>query len=264
MKRKISGFEMDYTDQGEGLPVLLIHGFPLSQKMWLPQMEGLAHAARLITPDLRGHGASEVVEGVYSMEVLALDCLKLLDSLDLIEPVVVGGLSMGGYITLAFQRLFPKRVRGLILAATRPGTDSPEGKANREKSAALARENGVAAVVANMLPKMFSPKTYNQNPDLVELVKTMMESTSVEGVTGALLGMKERADSTPLLPKIHKPVLLLHGADDQLVPLREAKNTQAAIPDARLEVIAEAGHLPNLEQPTVFNRAIEIFLNSLS
>lgn len=263
MKLRINNFWMHYEDQGQGIPLLLIHGFPLNNTLWQPQIASLKDVARVITPDLRGFGASEPVNSISTMETLATDCLNLLDNLNIHEPVFVGGLSMGGYITFSFHRLFPEKVKGLILAATRPGVDSPEGKANRDRLAQLAQERGSEAVVADMLPKMFSPKTYQNKLSLVENTHQMMASTSVYGIIGALMGMKNRIDSTPLLPDIHKPVLILHGSDDQLIPLKEAEAMQGTIPGAKLCILPEAGHLLNLEQPDLSNQYIKDFLISV-
>lgn len=254
---------MHYEDQGQGFPLLLIHGFPLNKTLWQPQITGLKDVARVITPDLRGFGASEPVNSIYTMETLATDCLNLLENLSIHEPVFVGGLSMGGYITFSFYRLFPEKVKGLILAATRPGADSPEGKVNRDRLAQLAQKRGSEAVAADMLPKMFSPTTYQNNLSLVDNTYQMMASTSVNGIIGALMGMKNRMDSTPLLPDINKPVLILHGSDDQLIPLKEAEAMQMIIPGAKLRILPEAGHLLNLEQPDLSNRYIKDFLISV-
>ncbi len=259
----LNGYHMQYEERGMGDPLLLIHGFPLNRAMWQPQLDDLATYGRVLTPDLRGFGLSDPVQGIYSMDLLAQDCLELLDRLGIWEPVVVGGLSMGGYVTFAFYRQFPERVKGLILAATRPGVDTPEGKANRERQANLAREQGVPAVVAALLPRMLSPKTLANRPDLVAAVRDLMESSSVEGVIGAQLGMKDRPDSTPLLARIDKPTLILHGADDQIVPVQEAEAMHTAIRDSALKVLPDAGHLLNLEQPQLFNAAVREFWSSL-
>jgi pimeloyl-ACP methyl ester carboxylesterase len=256
-------FAMSYVERGSGKPLLLIHGFPLSNKIWEPQTEGLAGAARLLAPDLRGHGESEATPGPYSMEMLADDCVLLLDTLGVKQPAVVCGLSMGGYVALAFFRKHRARLAGLILAATRAGADSPEGKTNREKSAARVREEGIQAVIGSMLPKMLAPKTYDTNPALVERVERIMEETSEEGMIAALLGMRDRPDSNPLLDRIDIPTLILHGADDQLIPVAEAEAMRSAIRDSKLEVLPVAGHLLNMEQPALFNQTVRDFLASI-
>jgi 3-oxoadipate enol-lactonase len=256
-------FAMSYIEEGSGRPLLLIHGFPLSKAIWEPQFDGLAGAARLLAPDLRGHGNSEATPGPYSMDMLADDCLVLLDSLGVKQPAVVCGLSMGGYAALAFARKYPSRLAGLILAATRAGADSAEGKTNREKMATRVREDGIQSVVLSMLPKMLAPKTYETNPALVERVKDIMEETSPQGMIAALLGMRDRPDATQSLGRIEVPVLILHGADDQLIPAAEAESMHSAVRGSRLEILPEAGHLLNMEQPELFNQAVRNFLAGL-
>jgi pimeloyl-ACP methyl ester carboxylesterase len=263
MRAQLPGLVLAYDSAGDGRPLLLLHGYPLSRRIWQPQLEPLADAATVVAPDLRGHGDSDAPEGPYSIDQLAEDAIALLDSLNLAQPAVVAGLSMGGYVALALYRRYPSRVAGLILAATKAGADSPEAQANREKSAALAREKGVDAIADAMLPKMLAPGTYAANPGLVGEVRGIMAATPLEGVVGDLLGMKVRPDSTALLPEITRPVLVIHGADDQLIPAREAEATYAALPNARLVLIPNAGHLLNLEQPEAFNAEVRTFLSSL-
>ncbi|MBN1888716.1 MAG: alpha/beta fold hydrolase [Thermoflexales bacterium] len=255
--------QMEFEDTGgDGCPLLLIHGYPLNHAMWRPQIEGLADVARLIAPDLRGFGGSQATPAPYSMDMLAGDCCALLDALGVTRPVVVCGLSMGGYIAFAFYRRYATRVAGLILTATRATPDSPETRATRLKSAEFVRNSadGVSAMARAMLLSLLSSQSHQARPELVEQTRAMMENASVEGIVGALLGMRERPDSTPLLAQIDKPVLVVHGADDSIVPLAEALAMQAAIKDARLVVSPGAAHLPNLEQPELFNAAVREFL----
>lgn len=263
MRVNLPDFSMAYEDHGDGIPLLLIHGFPLNRSLWEPQIRELSAFARVLAPDLRGYGESEAPSGVYSMDLLARDCQAFLEATGVNQPTLVCGLSMGGYVALAFYRLYPERVAGLVLAATRAGADSEEGKSNRDKTAAQAREQGASAVAAGMLPKMMSSKTYATNPELVERVSDIMSSASVEGIVGASSGMKERPDSNELLAKIRVPTLILHGSDDQLIPFKEAEAMHEAIEGSRLRLLPEAGHLLNLEQPELFNQAVQDFLASL-
>jgi len=253
-------FRMAYEDSADRVPLLLIHGYPFNNTLWDPQVEGLCDIARIITPDLRGFGRSAPPEGPCDMWTYAGDCADLLDDLGLTGPVVVGGLSMGGYVAYEFRRKYPERVAGLILAATRAGADSEEGKKGRDAAAETARKKGVAAVAEAMLPRLFAPDNLEAQPDLVEFVRGMMLDCSVEGVTGALAAMRDRPDSTPDLAGIDVPVLVIHGADDQLIPRSEAEAAAKALPDATLAVAGDAGHLPNLEQPDFFNETVRAFL----
>ncbi len=263
MKITLPEFSMAYEDQGHGQPLLFIHGFPLNRQMWQPQIETLYTSLRVLAPDLRGHGETQPTHAPYSMDMLADDCATFLDAIGVTQPVVVCGLSMGGYITLAFYRRHHARVAGLILAATRASADTPEGKANRDKSVEQVRELGSQPVVASMLPKMMAPSTYSTHPDLVTRVQKIMAVTSPEGMVGALLGLKERPDSTAMLGQIDVPTLILHGLDDQLIPVKEAEVIHAGIKNSHLHLLQDAGHLLNLEQPALFNQVVADFLETL-
>jgi pimeloyl-ACP methyl ester carboxylesterase len=266
----INGVNISFDRSGSGVPLLLIHGYPLNRTLWQHQLKGLGDLTNLIIPDLRGHGESDTGSQTgwenlgYPMELLADDCCALLDHLHIKQPVVVGGLSMGGYVAFAFYRKFTQRVAGLILAATRAGEDTTEGKTNRDKAAELARQSGPSAIAESMLPKMMSPKTYQTKPKLVDQVLRMMQTISIAGIVGDLMGMKTRLDSTPMLPQINIPVLILHGADDQLIPLQEAQAMHAALPNANLHIIPDAGHLIPLEQPDITNQAFRNYLTQFT
>jgi 3-oxoadipate enol-lactonase len=264
MELVLPELQMIFEDHGSGTPLLLIHGFPLNREMWRPQLDGLAGTAHVIAPDLRGHGETPPSENVSTMDVLADDCLAVLEALGVDQPTVICGLSMGGYVSLAFYRRHRARVAGLILAATRAGADTAEGKANRDRMAAQVKEDGPQAVVNAMLPKMLSPSTYAANPDLVARVEAIMQKTSQEGMVAALIGIKERPDSTPLLSEITVPTLVIHGADDQLIPPSEAEAMHAAIKGSQLEIIQNAGHLLNLEQSPTFNQALIDFMQKFT
>ena len=253
-------FLMSYEDSADRAPVLWIHGYPLSSRLWDLQVGGLADIARQITPDLRGHGGSEPTAPPYSMEMFAEDCVRLLDHLGIRGPVVVGGLSMGGYVALELCRRHPARVAGLILAATRAGADSDAAKAGRDQAAALARKEGAGAIAEAMLPKMLAPGTYAEQPDLVEFVREMMQETSVDGIVGAQTAMRDRPDSTQDLPGFDVPTLVIHGEEDQLIPVAEARAMAEALPEAELVIVPGAGHLLNLEQPEIFDEAVRGFL----
>jgi pimeloyl-ACP methyl ester carboxylesterase len=263
MELVLPDFRMIFEDHGNGIPLLLIHGFPLNRQIWHPQIEALSNTAHVIAPDLRGHGETPPTEEVSSMDLLADDCLGVLDALGVKQAAVICGLSMGGYITLAFYRRHRERVAALILASTRAGADSAEGKANRDRLAGQVKEDGTQAVVNGMLPKMLSPKTYANNPGLVTQVEEIMKSTSQQGIVAALMGMKERPDSTSMLEQISVPTLILHGADDQIIPPTEAEAMHAALKNSQLEIIPDAGHLANMEQVHLFNRAVSNFITSL-
>jgi len=263
MKVNLDNFEMAYSEAGSGTPLLFIHGFPLSKSIWQPQLEALNTSFHVITPDLRGHGDSEAVPGPYSMELLAGDLNALLDHLGINQPVVVCGHSMGGYITFEFFRQYQQRVAGLILTATRSADDPPEGKANRDKAAQNVLQDGVSPVVEGMLPKIMSPATFDTDPELVESVKGIMMGTSIEGTVGALMAMKDRPDSTLTLEEINVPTVVLHGGEDQIIPLVEARKMAGSIQDCEFVVFDNTGHLPSLENPQRFNNVVQDFIQGL-
>jgi pimeloyl-ACP methyl ester carboxylesterase len=188
--------------------------------------------------------------------------VRLLDHIGYDGPVVVAGLSMGGYVAFEICRRHPERVAGLILAATKATADPDAAKAARDESARVAAAEGAGPIVAGMLPKMLAPQTYEEEPDLVEFLQDMMLATSAEGMVGALAAMRDRPDSTPDLPGLAVPTLVIHGEDDQLIPPAEAQAMAAAIPEAELVIVPGAGHMVNLEQPAVFNEAVRGFLES--
>jgi pimeloyl-ACP methyl ester carboxylesterase len=260
MKIDTGELTLAYEDTGHGPPVLFIHGYPLGRRMWRPQLEALLGNMRIIAPDLRGHGDSDNLPGPYSVEIHADDCVDLLDGLEVDEPVIVCGISMGGYVALALQRIFPERVGGLVLVSTRATPESAEGKSKRNEAMATARDGGVSAIVDGMLPKLFSPKSIAQKQAVVRYVDQVMRKTSLEGVLGDLVALRDRPDAVSGLASIEVPALVIHGRDDQVIPLSEAEAMTAAIRGARLLVMDDTGHLPNLEQPQAFNAALRDFV----
>src|SRR5690606_23839030 len=158
---------------------------------------------------------------------------------------------------------FPDWVAGLILVATRAGADDEVGRAGRDNMIAGVRESGVEPVSRAMLPKLLAPTTYERNELLVNFVREMVESSTPEGLVGALEAMKTRPDSTLLLADIDVPVLIIHGEDDQIIPVSQAEAMRDEIPNAKLVILPGAGHLPNLEQADAFNEAVWDFLQSL-
>ena len=263
MRIRLRDFTMEYDEAGKGVPLIFIHGYPLNRSMWEPQLEALSDIARVIAPDLRSHGGSEIVTGMNTMDIMAKDIKELIEILDIKEQVILAGLSMGGYISFAFYRSYPELVKGMILAATRATADHIDTKVKREESAAIAQERGTEPIIEMQLPKMLAPVTLEKKPELVERAKNSMSNISVQAVVGDLRGMLNRQDSAPILKNIECPVLILHGADDQLIPMEEFDLMQNEIRNARSKIIPEAGHLLNLEQPELFNEAVREFISSL-
>ncbi|GGU80002.1 alpha/beta hydrolase [Streptomyces albospinus] len=252
-----------YEDEGSGEPLVLIHGHPFNRSMWRPQIDHFSRAGwRVITPDLRGYGDSTVVPGKTPLETYVRDIAGLLDHLG-IERFVLGGLSMGGQIVMEFHRLLPDRIRAVVLADTFAPADTDEGRAVRHRTAARLLRDGMDGYAREVLPKMISPGTIARQPAVAEHVLGMMRSTSPEGAAAALYGRAERPDYTGLLPRIAVPAWVVVGAEDAFTPVADARLIQESIPGASLTVVQDAGHMPNLEHPDVFNAGLARFLESL-
>ncbi len=260
MRATVNGLGLAYTDEGKGLPVVFVHGFPLQRGAWQKQIAALRSSYRVIAPDLRGLGESDSGSGPATMAQFAEDIHGLLQQISR-EPVVLIGHSMGGYVALAFARQFPKMLRGLALVATKAGNDTPEGAAGRRATADKVKTEGSKVVVDAMTPKMLA--TSNADARLVEQVRALMAPSKPQGVIAALLGMAERPDSTAMLAGITCPTLVITGADDTVIPPAESEKLAKAIPGAQLAVIPQAGHLVAYEKPDEFNRIVTKWLDGL-
>jgi pimeloyl-ACP methyl ester carboxylesterase len=254
------GRTLHYEDVGEGLPVLLLHGFPLSSQSFWPQLEAPVRGVRLLAPDHRGFGRSSPAAGPATMEALAADALAVLDAAGL-RAAVVGGVSMGGYVALALARLAPKRVRGLVLIDTQGAPDDEAGRARREAVARDVEARGAGVVAEAMLPRLLSPRA---PAALVQRVDHLIRAQAPAAIAAASRGMALRADARPGLAALHVPCLVVVGADDVVTPLERARELAALVPGARLEVLPDAGHLANLEQPQAFAEALARFAASVA
>lgn len=244
-----------HEEDGRGHPLILLHAFPLHRGMWAPQREALAGIGRLVLPDLRGFGESPEGEGPATMDAMAADVLALADRLG-IGRFVLGGLSMGGYVSLALLRRAAERVSGLVLADTRPGADTEEARANRRAVIERLREGGTAVLEETMMGPLFSERAPSAHPEIVERVRGWIRAVSPTGAAAALEGMARRPDSLALLESYPGPVLVLVGEEDRLTPPSESDAMAAAAARSRLVRIPEAGHLSNLEAHRAFSAAL--------
>ena len=255
---------LDVVDSGFGRVLLLVHGFPLDRTMWQAQIDGLADRFRVVAPDLRGFGrSSPIAEDTVSMAAFADDLAVMLDRMDISEPVVFCGLSMGGYVGWEFCRRHADRLAGLIACDTRAEADTPTVAKGRRMVAQQVCAEGTAAVTGPMVEKLFAAATLRDRTELVESVKRVMFATAPDTVAAAQRGMADRADATDLLPTIEVPALVIGGTNDPISPPEEMRQFAAAMPNARFVEIDRAGHLAPLEQPEAVNRAIAEFLGGL-
>jgi len=255
----INGISITYRDDGSGLPLIFFHAFPLNQTMWDDQSSELRNHCRVVTLDLRGFGQSSAPPGPYSMDQMAADVRALMSVLDIDKAVLVG-LSMGGYIALAFYRNYPEAVRALVLADTRGSADTHEARSRRLRSAEKVETTGSKAIADDMVPLLLGRTTLESRPLIVERVRLMIEANSPQGIAGAQRAMAARRDSTYILAGVDFPVLIVVGSEDTLTPISEAESLRNGIAGARLYIVEGAGHLSNLEQPDEFNSALIRFI----
>ena len=258
----LPGATLSVADQGGGTPVVLVHGFPLNQTMWQAQLTTLSDAYRVLVPDLRGFGQSSCTTDLLTMENFADDLAGMLDELQISEPIVLGGLSMGGYVAFAFWRKYAARVKGLILCNTRAAADTPEAAAGRRATAAKVLQHGTAELVSGMSAKLLSSSN-PRHEGLTATLITMMQTAPAATVSAALLGMAQRPDSRPLLASIDVPTLVISGQDDAIIPAAEMRDMSAALPASTYVELAEAGHMTPMEQPDQFNQTLLQFLQNL-
>jgi 3-oxoadipate enol-lactonase len=262
MRIEINGINIDYTDEGKGTPVILVHAFALNQTMWDAQVTALQDRYRVITVDMRGFGNSDVIKGTSEMSQMAADVHELMKALAIDKAVMVG-LSMGGYVLLAFYKAFKDVVQALVLADTRATADTDEARANRLRSAEKAEREGSTAIADETTPKLLGDTTQANNPELVKRVHSIQAANSPDGIAAAQRGMAARRDSTDLLAEITCPTLVIVGTEDKLTPPTEAEVIHRGIRQSKLQVIEGSGHLSNMETPDEFNKILIEFIESL-
>ena len=247
---------------------MLLHAFPLSADQWLPQLHRVPPGWRFIAPDLRGFrgfgpayedpGGTNLSIGDYADDIAAL-----LTHLEIARAVWCG-LSMGGYVALAAWRHVPARVAGFVLSNTRAAEDTPEGRGGRDRMIDLAGREGPAGVAAEMTPRLLGDSTRRDRPDLEDAVRRMILVNAPGSIATALVALRDRPDSTPLLSTIDVPTLILVGGEDILTPVAESEKLRDGIAGAELVVMPGVGHLSNLEDPLHWNAALHKFLAAQS
>ncbi len=256
-----SGVAMWYRDLGEGDadPLLLLHAFPLNGKMFEPQMEALSATRRVIAPDLPGFGRSPRTPAQPDVGYYAGCVRALLDRLG-VPRVVLGGVSMGGYVAFECVRSLPERISGLVLANTRPDADTEEAREARKEMALRVAQEGIGVLVELQMERLLSPQTRAENASLVEKVRSIILENTPDGAVAALGAMRERPDSTATLGGINVPTLVVGGGEDTISSPEVMGEMAAGIPDARHVTLPNAGHLANLEDSQGFNEALTEFL----
>lgn len=261
MQVMVDDATIDVAVDGKGEAIVLIHGFPMTRDEWDDQVSALSAHALVIRPDLRGMGRSSVPDGPYLMETLAGDIAAVLDACG-IERACIVGHSLGGYVAMAFARMYTERVRALALVCSRLAADSPNVAQSREDLADRADASGeIGSVIDAYIPKLFSHVTLENRSPVVTRARTIAGANSARGAAGMLRGMAQRVDATDIAGDLRMPVLLVAGGADQLVPLHEVQEMRRAFgigPEA-VAVMGHSGHLPMLEEPQALTDALAAF-----
>jgi 3-oxoadipate enol-lactonase len=261
MNIRLSDARISCSEYGsaDGLPLVLIHGFPFNQAMWNPQVRSLAGCARIITYDIRGHGSSSVGDGQFTVEMFVDDLVALLDSFS-IKQAVLCGLSLGGYIALRAIERFPERICGLILCDTKSEADSNEAKIRRTAMIKAVKTEGVRIFAEEFVKTVFWERNFERSPQTIDFIKNIIRKNSSLGICGTLLALASRTDTTHILSSIGIPACIITGEYDRLTPVTTAQDMHRAIKGSELYILSNAGHMSNLENTQDFNESIIAFL----
>lgn len=241
--------QIDVDDCGSGDAIVLLHGFPLTRKIWDAQVDALSKTHRVICPDLRGMGASSATGGPYLMEALAADIAAVLDALG-IETATIVGHSLGGYVALAFARMYVERVDALGLVCSRLRADTDEEASARQALAdRIEGENSIEPAIERYFPALFAPQTGEHDPALVERTRALARRNSATGAAAMIRGMAVRGPADDIAGDLAIRVLVVAGEWDQFISVAEATSVAGSFPNARLDVCTASGHVPMLEEP---------------
>ncbi len=255
-----SDAQLVYEVTGSGPDVVLLHPFPLHHHFWDGVLDQLASRYRVFLPDLRAHGDSEAGDGPVAMRKLADDLDRLCREFE-VTRAIFAGVSIGGYALFEFWRRNTERVRALVLANTRAGAETADGRAARLTVAEKVLQEGTAGFIEELLPKLFSKATLTNRPDIVDAARAMAKKMSPADIAAVQRGMADRSDSIPTLATINVPTLIIAGEDDS-VPLAEFELMHRNIAGSQLRIIGKAGHYAAMERPGEFGRLLRGFLDT--
>ena len=258
-KHSVRGLNVVEFGEQNKLAIVFIHAFPFCNRMWDKQAEALQQSFRIVAPDLRGFGYSEPGDGLFTIDTHVSDLISVIDSLQLEKPIVCG-LSMGGYIVLRALELYQPKFKGAILADTKAEADTNPFKVKRFEQIQMIRNGQREQFTDNFIKIALSEKNYSEKPELVEFLKKMAGWQKDQAIMSALLTMAGRTDTTEFLEKIDLPLLVIAGKDDRLTPPEYSKIIYGKTKNSEIKIIPDSGHLPNLENPDEFNKAILDFM----
>jgi len=253
-----------YDDAGSGSAVVLLHGYPFDHSMWAEQLDFLsARGYHVTAPDLPGFGVSlnQTDRTITTMEDMARHVGASMDKLGVLDATICG-LSMGGYVAFEFVRLFPQRVRALVLAGTRAPADNEQEKQARAQQVEQMLAKGTGDIAGATLSKLLAPRTLAEKPAVAAQVREMILRADARGAAAAQRGMAARRDYSADLPGINVPALIIVGRQDPIRPVADAEFMHQGLNKSRLEIIEDAAHMTNLEQPGTFNHVLTSFLQT--
>jgi 3-oxoadipate enol-lactonase len=265
LKLSINNINVSYTEDGspDAPAIVFIHGFPFNKNMWTEQIHALQENFRVITYDVRGHGESESGDTAFSIDLFVDDLISLLDALK-IEKTIICGLSMGGYIALRAIEKHPERVQALILSDTQCGADSPEGIEKRMLAIENIKVNGLEQYAEASVLNLFAPASLQKKGKEVIAIRDTILNTSATSIIKTLQALANRKETCTTLNQIKVPVLIIVGREDKITPIATARFMNDKIRHSIMVVLNDAGHLPNLENPSDFNYQIKQFLYPFS
>ncbi|WP_435353080.1 alpha/beta fold hydrolase [Emticicia sp. SJ17W-69] len=259
----IEGTTISFDDFGKGeVPIIFIHGFPFDKSSWQPQIDFLKKRHRVIAYDIRGFGASITNDEQESIDLFSNDLVKFMDTLS-IKKAIVCGLSMGGYILLNAVHRFSDRFEAIILSDTQCIADSEAAKEKRGKSIKQIEAEGLKDFADGFIKNVFCQNSLDNKKELVETIKNVILKTSQRTVVGTLAALAQRSEMCASLNQISVPTLIICGKEDSVTPPIQAEFMYGKILNSRLQIIENAGHLSNLEQPDEFNKILIDFISSI-
>ena len=260
---EINNFTVSYNDVGKGsIPIIFLHGFPFDKSMWKGQLDNLKTVSRVIAIDIRGFGKSTNQDTSLSIDLFSEDLMAFMDKLK-IKKAIVCGLSMGGFIALNAIKRFPERFEALILCDTQCIADTTEVKENRYKAIEQIKKDDATAFNEKFIKNVFHPNSIINKTELVESLSLVVYANPKEIIIGGLIALAERSETCSGLSAISIPTLIICGREDIVTPLAQSEFMHTHIKKSSLNIINNAGHVSNLEQPEEFNKYLFYFLNSL-
>lgn len=260
-KHNIRGLNVIESGEENKQAIIFVHAFPMCSRMWDKQVEALKDKYRVVVYDLRSFGYSELGDGHFTIDSHVSDLISIVDSLKLEKPVVCG-LSMGGYITLRALELYQSKFKGAIVSDSKAEGDNNPTKHARAEQMKMIKNGQREQFTDNFIKAAISETNFNEKPELVEFLKKMISWQKNEAITGALLTLAARTDTTDGLDRFDIRMLIMAGKEDKLTPPEFSKIIYGKTRNSDLKLISNAGHLPNMENPEEFNAAILEFMKS--